>query len=315
MAQDKANVADPAMLERVQTYMQKHGLTQSMISREAEISNTALSQYLRREYPGKVSTVEAKLEKWFNLRERQETEGAQLPAVPDWLHTPTGDKIYSALAYSQLAGDLSAIYGGAGLGKTSTARRYQADNPRVWIATMSPATQSVASALGRICEAVGIKQVPFGAAKIESALVAFLMDTGGLLILDEAQHLHYDAVESVRSIYDATGIGMALLGNEIIYHRLSGGTRAAHFAQLFSRISRRVHLVKPNTGDVEALIDSWDIRNGARAYCQKIALQPGALRGLTKTLRLAAMYAKADGSELLVKHVKAAWAELGGVEL
>jgi hypothetical protein len=36
---------------------------------------------------------------------------------------------------------------------------------------------------------------------------------------------------------DQAGIGIALLGNETVYARLEGGTRAAQYAQLFIRTS------------------------------------------------------------------------------
>ena len=106
---------------------------------------------------------------------------------------------------------------------------------------------------------------------------------------------------------------MAFLGNETVYSRLTGGQRQAHFAQLFSRVGCRLRLVKPQKEDVGELLDAWNVQGRARDLCGKIAGQPGALRGLTKTLRLASMMAAGEGASALdVEIIKAAWLDLGG---
>lgn len=51
---------------------------------------------------------------------------------------------------------------------------------------------------------------------------------------------------------------------------------------------------------------------GTRALARGIARRPGGLRGLTKTLRLASMFA--DGVALAEAHLRAAWRDLGGEE-
>ena len=46
---------------------------------------------------------------------------------------------------------------------------------------------------------------------------------------------------------------------------------------------------------------------------KEIADKPGALRGVTKTLRLASMFAKGADDQLSVGYIQAAWKELGGM--
>jgi DNA transposition AAA+ family ATPase len=60
------------------------------------------------------------------------------------------------------------------------------------------------------------------------------------------------------------------------------------------------------------LLSAWNVGSNARNVCLKIAKQPGALRGLTKTLRLAAMMAASEAVSMEAEHIKAAWHELGG---
>lgn len=298
--------------EAVRSEMQRHGLSQALVSRESGVSAPRLSQWLAGTYRGDNAGVEAAMRRWLQSRTEKAASKADMPQAPDWIATSTAKKVHRALFYAQSTADVSVIYGGAGVGKTCTAIKYQADNPSVWIATMTPATASLATCLERIALAVGIREVPQGALRIESAIVDKIRGTGGLLIVDEAQHLSRPALEGVRSLHDASQIGIALIGNESVYAQLTGGARQAHFAQLFSRIGRRLRLNGPEEADVDAILDAWRVPMEAKKLCVMVAKQNGALRGLTKTLRWAWMMAKGEERPLCSSHVKVAWQDLGG---
>ncbi|OHD26098.1 MAG: hypothetical protein A2Y38_15530 [Spirochaetes bacterium GWB1_59_5] len=232
------------------------------------------------------------------------------------METPTASKIVGVLAYSQMAGDIGCIYGGAGLGKTVTLHAYAEQNPSVWIAEMNACSAAVASALEVVCEVTGVRGTAGRPVRMLGDIGKRLKGTGGLLIVDEAQHLRIQALEALRAIHDLTGIGLVLCGNESVYARLTGGgSREATFAQLFSRLGKRLRLTKPGKGDIEQLADHYGVAGAEeRALCFDIASRPGALRGMVKTLRLAGMFAAGEGAELSADHIRAAWRDLGGVE-
>ncbi len=82
-----------------------------------------------------------------------------------------------------------------------------------------------------------------------------------------------------------------------MYSQLTGGQRQAGFAQLFSRVAKRVRLSRAKDADVLALLDAWRIDDAeARQLCLGIGRRPGALRGLSQTLRLASMFAATSGA-------------------
>lgn len=240
----------------------------------------------------------------------------ELPTAPAWFSTPTAKRIEAGLMYAQTAGDIAVIHGGAGLGKTSTARWYASTRPNVWIAVMTPATCSLAPCLERVLEACGVRGQGGRAARLEEALRMRVNGVRGLLIVDEAQHLSLRALETLRALHDATGAGLALMGNAVVYARLTGGRRAAEFAQLFSRVGKRVRLTQVEDGDVDALLEAWGAKlsrpENFRKEALAIARKPGGLRVLTKTLRLAALIAGGEAVER--RHVARAWNELGGDE-
>lgn len=306
-------IDETALKEAVRAEMQRIGMSQTRLAKESGINQARLSQWFAGKYPGKTDVVAQELTRWLNSVQTRAKDTGRLSVTPDWKPTPSANSIVTALRYAQSAGDIALIYGGAGVGKTCTARRYQDDNPNVWIATMTPAMNTVAACLERIAFAVGLPEAQPSAVKTENAIVARLDETGGLLIVDEAQHLPVSGLDAIRSIHDATSVGLALMGNESVYARITGGSRQAHFAQLFSRVGYRVRLNTPSVGDVETIVSAWGVlESKAQNLCMDIARQAGALRGLTKVLRLASMMLAEGEKALGVDHIQTAWAELGG---
>lgn len=288
-------------------------LTQAEIGRQSGINSSRLNQWIKGRYNGDNTILEGELARWIDAHHRRRLESRALPRAPDWISTPSAERVMAALGYAQLAQDVAIIYGGAGLGKTSAARRYRKTSPNVWIATMTPCTASAVTALEEIADALGIEPgTGSGAARLQRNLIRRLRGTMGLLIIDEAQHLSVAALDAIRALHDATSIGLALVGNEAVYARMTGGNRAPYLDRLFSRIGKRVRLTRAARGDVDGIIEAWRIESkDCRAVLQDIASKPGGLRGLTKVLRLASMFAAGAGRSVCCDDVRAAWRDLG----
>ena len=307
-------LVDPhdAAREKCREAIRESALSQAAAAREIGISDSALSQWLAGKYAGDSDAVAERVKAWLAACAERASMSANLPEPPGWIETPSAVRIDAALNYAQLAGDVALIYGGAGMGKTMTARQYAAKRPNAWVATMTPAAYALGPCLDRVSEACGLRTPGGRAAKIESSLRDRVAGARGLLIIDESQHLGLRALEALRGLHDATGGGLALVGNETIYTRVAGGRRAAEFAQLHSRVGKRVRLASPDRKDISLLLDAWSpaVTPEARKRAVSAALRPGALRGMTKVLRLAALYSR--GEEIGGPHIEAAWAELGG---
>lgn len=298
-----------ALRDELRAALRESRLSQKRAANKIGISDAALSQWLRGKYGGDHQAVSSKVRRWLDSRAALESVMAVPPA---WVETPTARRVLAGLSYAQMAGDVAVVYGGAGSGKTVAARRYADGHPNVWVATMTASTRAWGPALARVASACGLGSRQVLAWRLETELVDRLEGTRGLLVIDEAQHLETRALEGLRGIYDATGVGLALVGNELVYARLTGGRRAAEYAQMFSRIGKRVRLTHPSQADVEALLRAWPVRGRKeREVLVTIAKSPGGLRGVTKTLRLAGMFAA--GEVVKVRHLQAAWRDLGGV--
>lgn len=301
------------VLEDVRQEMARVGLSQNAVAREAGVSSASLAQVLNGNYPADPARMVSKLGQWLALRRSQAAQ-PQLPAAPGYVPTPTAEKIVAALAYGQMAGDIVVVYGGGGVGKSSAAAEYRGRMPNVWVATMSPATAGVTPALEEVCLALGFRELPTGGARMQREIVSKMRGTGGLLVIDEAQHLSVAALDAIRTLHDATGVGIALIGNELIYARMTGGSRAAWLDRLFSRIGRRLRVASATRDDVVKLAAAHGVTSQeAIKPLAAIGAQAGALRGVTKCLRLARMMALAAGEALSPMHIDSAWRDLGGV--
>lgn len=277
---------------------------------------TRLSMFLRDKYTGDNEAIALTLQRWLDQREKRSTHNSTLPQVPDFVPTPTTNRILDALTYAQLAGDITVIYGGAGVGKTKSAQHYAASENNVWIATLTPSSASVSGVLEEISISVGVKNPSSRSSAARRDIVERLRNTGGLLIIDEAQHASVTALDEIRSIHDTTGVGIALVGNEAVYGRMTGGNRAAYLDRLFSRIGKRVKVRSILKSDTVGLAAAWGVTDKESVdLLAAIGNKPGALRAVTKTLRLASMFASGAGEEgISATHIKAAFDDLGGSE-
>lgn len=298
--------------ERVRGLMDAEGLSQATAAREIGLSNSVVSQWLGGEYRGDNNKVAGKILLWLNRRAETGRIEAIMPTAPAWVETPTARKIYDVLAYAQAAGDISVIYGGAGLSKTTTIKRYRERSTNVWVVTATPATANHSALLEEIAIGLGLRDFPLHAPKLQRAILAALHSTKGLLVIDEAQHLTKQALEAARSIYDRMDgdVGLAFSGNASVYGRMYGGGNNG-FAQLFSRVGKRLALGRPMAGDVHAIAAAFGIKgHDERQELEEIGKRPGALRMVMKTMRLASVFAA--GKPVTAAHLRRAYQDLQG---
>jgi DNA transposition AAA+ family ATPase len=289
-------------------------LSQATLAKEAAISATTLNQWLSGKYLGDNEGIDAKLRLWVEADQARRAAGDAMPVIPGYVPTPTAKRVLGALAYAQMAGDITVTYGPSGVGKSTACRHYRDSSPNVWIATMKPSTAGVVPALQQVCKAIGVDATG-GASILTDRINDRVRDTFGLLIIDESTFLSVAALEEVRGIHDETGIAIALVGNQEVFTRMSGGRHAQQLDRLHSRVGKRLGLRMVAEGDILPLIQAWGIDDPkCHRTLIEVARRPGALRTLTKTLRLASMYAAAESRTVCCEDVRAAASELGSMD-
>lgn len=306
--------------QQVREQMSARNIAQAAVGRQADVPGSTLSQYLSGTYtsePGRTDVARA-LTRWLRSLGKQDELRRQMPVDPTFVPMQGTARITGALDYARMAGDLVVIAGAPGVSKTSTARQYKADNPRIWIAPMDTTTSGAPMMLLEVLAAMGLADVKGPPAYLRRRICEIAEDAPGLLIVDEGQHCSDKAIEALRAINDRSGLGIAILGNEELYAKVGTAGGKAAFAQVSSRIGHRDSIGTPDPRDAAALAHAWASTNGEEigpqevAFCQSIAAKPGGLRNVSKTFRKALIGARSAGEPLDLSHLQAAFAQLAG---
>lgn len=310
----KASRSNPELVEQVLSKKDQLKLNQDELAKRIDISKAVLSLWLADKYQGSNDNVERKVKIWLTNLDAASKIKNRLPDAPIYFETPTSRRITAALAYAQMAKDLAVIHGGAGNSKTFTINKYAQENPNVWVVDATPCTSTPSGLLRTICHVLKERVSNRTVYKMEQQIRDRLRDTNGLLIIDEAQFLGERAIETIRRFADMAEVGVVLCGNDTVYAQLTNNSRrSAEFAQLFSRIGKRVRITMPTADDISALCDAWQISNTeAKNIISNIAKKPGALRMCTKVLRFASLIANGKNEAINSLHIKAAWNDLAG---
>ena len=300
--------------EEVRAAISAHllAIPQTRLAREAGLSATAVSQWINDKYKGNNASVKNKLVAWMASHAEGVIVSATIaPERAGWVDTPTSIEIERALVKARSMPGMAVVYGAPGVGKTSTIKRYASTTPNVWVVTASPAVSSMAAILKLIGMAVKARG-GYRNYDLAREITDHITGTRGLLVIDEFQHLSLPAIEQVRAIHDASDVGVALVGNEAGWAKMTGGSRRLDHAQLFSRCAPVVSLFSPQEDDVNAILDAWRVTaQPAKDFALQISSGGGGLRNLVKTLQQAALYSPGAGAPDVLA-MRTAWGEIGG---
>jgi DNA transposition AAA+ family ATPase len=304
----------PLDIEEQRDWLNGHrestGLSWSQLAPKLDVAMSTLSAFANGTYQGRNDKVAEAVYKFRQLLISQAEISFDMPEPPKFFETPTSRRIVTMLSIAQ-RGRITLVAGGPGTSKSRTIRHYQASVSNVWVATMKPSTAGVNTMQQKVLECMGEPNAKGTPLALSTKIEALVRNTGGLLVIDEAQHTSEKALEEIRGWHDETGIGICLVGNEDVLTRLTLGNKRDAFARLASRVAQRMIFRGPEDGDALALADAWGVNaTDQRAFLIDIAKKPGGLRTCTMLMETACMLAASDRDELKLVHLTDAWAHL-----
>ena len=293
------------LINKLKQHLTDSQITQAQLAREAGVNAGALSAYPNDNYKGNIADVEAKLTAYLEKKAVQAREFVEAPA---FIETATSRQIFKTLEFAQIANCLATVYGMSGVGKTKAIQEFAKSHANVWLVTASPSRSSLSEILYEIALELGISDAPRRKGTLSRLIARKIKGTEGLLIVDEADHLPYEALEELRIMQEEAGIGLVLVGNDKVYTRMKGGISPSHeYARLWSRVAKNTSIQKTKKADTQAVAAAWGLETDEDALkvMQSITETGGGLRILTQTLRLAGMVAKGSGklidADLIIK--------------
>lgn len=286
-------------------------LSWSQLADLTGIAQGTISQFGAGTYAGNNLRIAEAVERYFAGLEAQTELLAVTPKVPGYVETQFSRRLMGLFAWAQ-QGDIVPIACAPGLGKTITAREYKKRAPNVWLATMTPATSRLQTMQIEVLIAMGEADPKGTPQQLSRQIKAHMVNSAGLLIIDEAHELSDQAIEEMRSWHDATGVGIALVGDYRVIARIEGKREKKDRAQIFRRAGMRHVQHAATFDDADPLLDAWGITDAAaRDFARGVAVKPGALGSMTKMLKLAGF--NAGGAPIDVGHLRAARTQLTSV--
>lgn len=198
------------------------------------------------------------------------------------------------MAYAHVQGDIVAIIGKPGGGKTWASERYCAGRTIAFNLSASSAVFSLPGFLSLVGEAIGVGRHHHSALEAERTIIDRLRDRQALIAVDEAHHLRDKLPDELRIIRDRAGCGLALVADETICMALA---RCQH---VDGRIGRKSDLATQPTADVEDIAAGVLGRRPTTVELKTlntVGKGPGGLHAMRRLLGRARMVAQAAGRD------------------
>ncbi|MBE1439860.1 DNA transposition AAA+ family ATPase [Agrobacterium vitis] len=297
-----------SLIDRVIEVARQYRWTKAEVTRRSGMKEGTFSQWFSGRYEGRLDAHNTTIEQWLDALEASASVAAMIPKSPNFMNLRGTSEVQETLTWAQICPDLVMITLGAGMGKTATCEYYTNTRPHVYHATVSESTKTVHGMLTELAEQLGVQEN--NPAKLARAIGMKLKRAGEgtLLIVDEGQHLNDEALNQLRHFVDVYKCGVAVVGNSEVYSRFSSTRKGQSYAQLKSRIGKRLQREQPYPEDLQTYIAAWNITDPACIkFLMGIGLKGGAFRQIEKTMRMAKMVALGAGTDVSLKDIQAAW--------
>ena len=277
-----------------QIELEHSGLSAARAADQIGRHASSITRWLNGTYTGDNEAVAADVERWLDTRTdaaKRSLDGAGLDRHAE---TTASRQITSALAYAHAAGDIVAIIGRPGRGKTWASERYCAGRTNAFYLAVSSAVFSLPGLLSLVGEAIGAGRHHRSALEAERTIIDRLHDRQALIVVDEAHHLRDKLLDELRIIRDRAGCGLALVADETIRMAL------ARCQQVDGHIGLKIDLATQPVTDVEDIAAGVLGRRPSRTELKTlnaVGRGPGGLHAIRRLLGRTWMVVQAAGRE------------------
>ena len=227
--------------------MENKNISMANVATATGIAKSTISMWLNNNYNGNNDKVMDVINN-FIKREKECFINDELPIVDISII-----KYISEIArLCHTKGKIGVCVGRAGLGKTVAVKVYiKTALDSILIESDSGYTaKSLLKEIHRRLALSGKGSVY----DLMGEVVNKLNQSGRLLIIDEAENLPYRALEITRRIHDKTGVGVLLIGRNILFENLRGFNN--QYDQLYSRVKYHKLLDRLLIQDVVKILES-----------------------------------------------------------
>lgn len=236
-------------IERLRSHLAATGSTQSAIAKSIGLTASVISHFLKNTYQGDVQAVADRLNEYLNLEDERIAMRIQV-SKETTLKTRAYQEIHIILREISKECEMGLIVGDAGTGKTTALKAYAKAN-KTCILVEADHGYTARALFVDLCNTLHL-ETRGSIHDLLERVVTRLSESGRLIIIDEAEHLPYRALDLIRRIHDKAGVGVALVGMPRLQKNITGDRQ--HYAQLYSRIGAFRRIGALTDEDIEAMV-------------------------------------------------------------
>ena len=289
----------PREIAELNKLIDENNLSITGTARALNMSTGSLSKLRKGTYGADTDNMAKRVREYLQLqRERREV----LPKAP-FVETSIAKKVLSGCRMAHVEGKIVVLAGPSGIGKTMALKKYHYENKSA-IYIVTNAACNMHRTMSRIAQWSGAS-VRGNSSVIADCIVAKLRGSNRMLILDEADHLNFNAFEMVRFIHDETGIGIVLSGwQEMIETITGGGTGEGKYSRLYTRCGLIEWLKPIRKSDTKKIVEAVLGKEAKPEIIDKLhEVSRGCARTLVLILPLAWDKAKATNNGRLTPRI------------
>lgn len=198
-------------------------------------------------YTGNVKKVDEAVKNFLEIEKLREKK-----ISIDFVNTSIVEDVYDVARVCHVDGEIGVCCGEPGVGKTYAVKKYAIENTDVILieADLGYTTKVLFSEIHKKLGFDGLGTIH----NMLQDIITKLKSSGRLIIIDEAEHLPYKALDLLRRIYDKANIGILLVGMPRLIMNLRGEKR--QYAQLFSRVGIATKLTGLTQVDMKEIVRS-----------------------------------------------------------
>lgn len=209
------------------------------------VSNSTISDIRNCKYRGDVEKFFTEFASYIKLKKEQKS---RIYKGTGYVPTSVSEYMYQVIRGVHIAGDCEIITGDTGVGKSRTIIKYASDYPEnTVVVTPTVADGSAVGIMKLIAEQLGISDAD-GMERLPHLTRAVMpkLHDGMLIIIDEAQHLKFPAIDHLRSISDkftdrGETMGVCFIGNPS-FMRHFDDKKLPVTGQVFNRANLRPYI-------------------------------------------------------------------------
>jgi DNA transposition AAA+ family ATPase len=199
---------NPEIKARLETAIERYGLSQAQAAREINYSSPVLSAYRAGTYRGDISKLEDAIIQWL-ARQAKARERKRVPIV----ETEDLRRIANAVQIAHAEKDIALIIADAGAGKSTAASWYAKNNEKATVLVNVVSGMNRKMLVQEIARQLSLDTVRVPVNTLIKNVSETLFERDMVVIIDEADYLKADALEFTRRlVYDLGQSGLVLIG-------------------------------------------------------------------------------------------------------